>query len=477
MAYTDPVSLTELRTTFDASTSTITANKKLGQKDGWVSFELQTLTTTTNSLQSSIAWTQQDDQEVRAVMVRTTDTAAGATVTATLTVDTENARFLVDQTINASVAAINGTAQTVTAYSATTGPRVRLLRGVTYRLTVVTTGADVGITEAGVQLRGVRRGGAGGPAYVPMAFRATGNLDVDKINANLAAIAGDIEDSQDQRYTYGRCIFDLAGLTDTAAAALRQFPIRRPASGNAVEIVGVELVLTNATTAVVWTLSKSGDTTWPTISATAAGTNVEVYASTGIPMQVASHSSDTLLQLSASTSAGNTITYGYMVVHTRCDRWNQGSTLTRYTPTTFDASTSTAAATMQAQIDAIATAVAADTAASVDLRCECFTVRSLASGSSRTWRLPAGARRIIGTVAYIVGAVGPVATTTVVGTGLSGSSVVATATGATTLVAASDVASGTMNTDPTVLADDATVTTTISGGGTALFSMVLVWWS
>lgn len=474
-ALTSPVSITELRTELDAKTSTITSNKRLGQKDSCIPFRVESIS---SGGSSSIAWTQQDDQEIRAIMVRVTDTGTGATVTATVTGDDGTTTYLVDQDITVSVAAINGTVQASTDYRTTTGVRARLLAGVRYRMTVTSTGAAVGVTEASLQVRSVRRGGAGGPALVPNRLRSTGNLDVDLLNADILAIAGDIEDSQDARYTYSRQFFLLDGIADTSAAVLRQFPIRRVGTNNAIEVVSVEMVIVSATAGVTWTLSKVGDTLWPTIAIDTddATINGDRHAETSIPASVSSSSSDLVLQVAADTAAGNSITTGYLVVHTRADRWNQGSTLTRFTPTMLDSSSSTASTVVDAYITAIASRVTEDTAADVDLRVECFVARSLADGASKAWHVPSGAREILGSVAYIVGAAGSIATCTVVGTGLTGSSCAVTSTGATVRDVNTDAASGSMNNDPTDENDDATVTIAISGGVTADLVVLLVFW-
>lgn len=300
-----------------------------------------------------------------------------------------------------------------------------------------------------------------------------GNLDMEAVNDNFEAIAANIKRNLDARYTYSELHFDLDGVTNASAAVLRAFAIRRPAAGRGVEVCGVEVVIYAAGTEV-WTLACS-DTSWPSITVTAAGATTEATAISDMPVSVPSESADVTFTMSAG--AASTITRGYIVVHLRCDRGNQGTTHTPYSPTLINSATSTAASVINTQLDAATTAVGYDTANDVDLRCECFTVRSLASGSSAVWRLPSGARRILGSTQYIVGAAGSIATGTVTGTGLTGSSAAATATGATVLVATTDAASGTMNDDPTDTADDATVTIAITGAVTADLAYLLIWWS
>lgn len=480
MPFADPITLTELRTAFDAQTATITANKRLGQKDNEPSLRLATLADTTALLSRSIAWTQQSDQELRTMFLRVTDGTAGRVITATLTVDDIEDRadmWLLDQTFSVSVTTINGTTQASLDVRTTTGKRVRLLSGVRYRLDIANANAATTVSgpiEAGVQKRSTRRGGASGPALVPRAFRNLGNFPLDGINANLLAITGDLGDSQAQRYTYGTAFFDLSGMAAADVTKLRQVAIRRVGADNGIEVCGLELVVSNATAASTWALTKVGDTTFPTMTVTGGGADVEDFVVSNVPAGVTSSAADLVYQI---TGSAGSITRGYLVVHTRADRWSQGSTLTAPSTDLFNSATSTAAATLQAVTDAFAALVAADAAADVDLRCECFVVRALASGSSRTFRLPSGARRLLGTVAYIVAGVGSIATWTVTGTGLSGASNAVTGTGTGNLVAGTDAASGTMNDDPTDSADDATVTVTISGGVTADLSYIWVFWS
>ncbi len=307
----------------------------------------------------------------------------------------------------------------------------------------------------------------------PRRFENTGGtFDMEAANDNFEAIAANLDRNLGKRYTYSEQRFDFDGITEASAAVLRAFAIRRPAASNGVEVCAVEVVIF-AAGAVVWTVSCS-DTSWPSITVTAAGATTEATAISDMPVPVTSASTDLIFTLSPATAS--TITRGYLVVHLRCDRGNQGTSHASYAPALLNSASSTAAATINTELDALTTAVGHDTANDVDLRCECFSVRGLASGSSVVWRLPSGVREILGSTQYIVGAAGSIATGTVTGTGLTGSSAAATSTGATTLVAATDAASGSMNDDPTDTADDATVTIAITGGVTADLAYLLLWW-
>lgn len=462
----------------DDRTVSLLANAKAGQKDGEIPLRLASLASGADLSLRSIAWTQQDDQELRLLALRVTDTGAGRAVTATLTVDNGDDTYLVEHPISVAITTVIGTADGRTGFRTTTGIRVRLLKGVRYRLAIQNTSGSTinGPLQAVVQLRSRRRSEARRTQmpYVPRVFRSTENLDPESLNDNFRRIARDIAANLDQRYTYGPPMFlPLDGMTNASAQVLREFAIRRQAAALGLEVCSYEIVV-YATAGVTWTLTPS-DTTMPAVSVLTVGATTEAYAELAVPIPVSSAAADLLL--TATADAASTITRGYIVVHTRADRGNMGSSHAGYAPAMIDASTARDGATLDAIFTGLGLAADRDAANDKDLRVECFAIRTLASGSSVTLLLPSGARRILGTVAYIVGGVGTTATVTVTGTGLSGSSVAVVGTGATNRVAGTDSASGSLNDDPTDSADDATVTIAITGGGTANLAYVLVFWS
>lgn len=477
VAFTSTITAADLNANFDDKTTALLTNARSGRKDGVIPLRLGSLASSADLSLRSIAWTQQDDHELRVITIRATDTAARA-ISATLTVDNADTTFLVDQTISVALTTVNGTADARTDFRTTTGTRVRLLKGVRYRLAIVNTsgGTVGGPLQATIQVRTGRRseGLRNQVPLVPRRFRNTENLDVEALNDDLDAIARDIRANLDARYTYSPPIFlALDGVTDTSTAVLRELAIRRQASGLALEVCSYELVIYAAGT-VVWTLTPS-DTTLPTITATAAGATTEARSEITMPVPVTSSTSDILF--TASGAAASTITRGYIVVHTRADRGNMGTSHAGYTPVLFDAQTARSGATLDTELTGLGNAYDRDTANDIDMRVELFAIRSLASGSAVSLLLPSGLRRIVGTVGYIVGAANSVATITVTGTGLTGSSVAVTATGETARVAGTDTASGSMNNTPTTSADDATVTITISGGVTADLAYVIIFWT
>lgn len=170
--FTGVVSASVLNDNFDLQTAQLTTNSAAGQKDQLIFVWLASLTSATALSLRTVAWTQQDDAELRIVMARGTADAAGRNMTATLTVDggvtggvagTGDDTFLVDNTISATTATSVGAGAvdsrpSESDYRTTTGTRLRLLKGVRYRLTMVcNTAGTFTDAEAIVQCRSLRR--------------------------------------------------------------------------------------------------------------------------------------------------------------------------------------------------------------------------------------------------------------------------------------------------------------------------------
>jgi hypothetical protein len=305
-------------------------------------------------------------------------------------------------------------------------------------------------------------------ATIPHRFVTATNLDVEKINDNLEAGARAIQDNLDKRYTYSQLFFPVDGITDASAEVLRAFAIRRPGANNAVEVCGVEVVI-YAAGSVTWTLACS-DTTWPSITVTAAGATTEATASSGVPVSVPSSSSDLTFTLSAP--AASTITRGYLIVHLRCDRGNQGTSHAGYTPSLLNSASSTAGSVLDTELAALASAVSRDLASQYDLRCECFSTRSLAAGSSIVFRLPSGQRTRMRIQGYVVAA-----NTETVTFDQDSTSKAVTGTGVTSRATDGIAVSGGSNDDPMDSTDDSVITISNAGVASALLAYVLVWWS
>lgn len=162
MTLSGTVDITQLRTDLDANTSTLATSMAAGSKDHNHVLMLASLAAASPDpvAPRSIAWTQQDDQELRVIGLRVTDGTASRVVTVALTVDNGDTTFLLDQTVSTSITTIIGTADARVDYRTTTGTRLRLLKGVRYRLALQnTTGATTvsGPLLAFVQVRPYRR--------------------------------------------------------------------------------------------------------------------------------------------------------------------------------------------------------------------------------------------------------------------------------------------------------------------------------
>jgi hypothetical protein len=310
--------------------------------------------------------------------------------------------------------------------------------------------------------------------YVPHHFVDGENLDVEKLNDNLEAISRNTQRSLDARYTYSHLCMDFDGVTDASAEVLRQLAIRRFAADNAAEVFAVELVIYSAS-GVTWTLASS-DTSWPSISLATAGATTEATASSNIPVSITSASSDLTFTLSAS--GASTITRGYLVVHLRCDRGNQGTSHAGYFPTLLTSATTGIAGALDTELTALAAAVTRDTTNSLDLRAELYMVRNLAAGSNVVFRAPSGARRILGIAAYVVAAATEDVDFDVSG-GITNINVNVPGAGVATrdVGVASAGADATQDDDPTDATDDLTLTIADTGAASALLAYAIIWWS
>jgi hypothetical protein len=391
------LTLTDLRAEFQAVIDSLHVNRGAGDDLDYVIpfYRMSNLPAGLDELDRSIAWTQQDDAEVRALILRATDNSTnGHTVTATLTVDElagqgNNPRAMAGQTVATSCTSINGTEDVRVDLRTTTGTRVRLLKGVTYRLTVETTGTILAI-QALLQVRAVRRGADRFALPVlPHAFRGNGNLDSEKLNENLQALADESAIAIRRRYTYCPIVFPLDGITDTDAAVLRQFAIRAPTSGRATAICGVEFVVASGDPCT-WTLTHSESSPFPTVELTAAGVNSEQYAGAIVDIKV-DDAADTVLTLTANTSAGNQIDRGYLVVWLRSDRYAQGTAPTYYEAPRFDAGDTITALTVGDELTAAQAVIDADLAVDEDFRAITFVVRNLVANDKNTYNIPVGA--------------------------------------------------------------------------------------
>lgn len=307
-------------------------------------------------------------------------------------------------------------------------------------------------------------------ALIPNIFRTGGIVDGEDVNDNLRSLARDIKRSNDRRYTYSTVSIPLAGLTQTATQALRTIRFFRPVIASLVfpvEIVGMELSVFSATGAT-WSVSVTDDNgVTETLSTTTAGVTEEAYDATNRPLQMSTSQS---VDFVFSADASNTITAGFLVLHLRCDRHAQnGTTRVDYEPDLVDASTSSAGSVLDTQLAAAQTAVTADAANGIDLRCECVLARNFST--DQRWALPSGINRVgISMIGVLVAAAAEVVEFE---DGTNNTPV--TATGTSDIV--EDFSSlVTKSNDPTDTADDVPVSFTMQSSGPIALAYAFLWW-
>lgn len=321
-------------------------------------------------------------------------------------------------------------------------------------------------------------------SYVPRALYPSANLDVEAQNENLRAIARSIRLQMDARYSTTALRFPLDGVTNADATIARTFSIQAPATLQ-FQIVRVELVI-YAAVGATWTATATtaANTDWPGVSVDTVDVTTEAYGSQDAPLSPNANQGGTVNIVVASASA-STITRGYLVIHVTTDRGVHGSTdfVTGYRPTLFSSSTSTSGVTLDAEMQAIATAVAQETGAQLDVRIQCFAVRNLASGASTSITLPSLKRNGADAQALFVRALAPVGATVtgtvdVAGATPAASKAVAGAGVGTASDGTATFASADLN-DPQTAASDLTLTIArgADGGAVAPLCYLLVWWA
>jgi hypothetical protein len=159
--FTGTTSATTLNANFDDATATITAQADDGAKDQTVHLYLASLASGADLSVRSVAFTMQDDMEVRVFVARVTDTGVRA-ISASVEVENGDSTFLSGYTMSLSVTTAAGTVDTRPTsldLRTATGRRIRLLRGVRYRMAFQNTsgGTVTGPLQLMLQLRTVRR--------------------------------------------------------------------------------------------------------------------------------------------------------------------------------------------------------------------------------------------------------------------------------------------------------------------------------
>lgn len=458
MTLSGTTSATAIRTDFDAVRALLEVDDEQ-DTDFVVPLRLTSLTDAMTERDRSITFTPRDDYELRVLSLSATNTITpGIVVTATLTVYNGDTSYLLDKTISTSVTTIVGTADSRLDFRTVTGDRVRLVKGVRHQLTIsVNTGpAAIDVTIACLLLRCIPKGADKFVSTVPNAFATGENLDGDKLNDNLRALADDVNSAMERRQcrSFGIIYFD--GVTQASNAVLRAIPLRLYGATDNLTIEGFEVVL-YATDAVDWTATVSGSSSVvpPVLTLTGGGATVEVYGQVPQPFSLTSDSADALLTL--ATAGTSTITRGYVVVHYSYDRT---ASLSRVVPEAFHA-TDLTVADLNTAIAAASTG-ATDDAAALCRTHELFIARAL-GGSAMAFQMPSGKRQHIRVQGW---AVGPAAHTARIAIGSTTLDI--GTTGSTTRVYGESATSGTVTDDPTDPTDDVTVTISRQAGASNL---------
>jgi hypothetical protein len=156
--FTGTITESALRSNFDDKTATLTANAASGRTDHVVFVHRLNLDTSDDISVRSIDFTPVDDYEVRLLRLTLTDGTASRTVAATVTVTDGDTTFLLDKTISVTGTTAVGTSNANLDLRTVSGDRLRLLKGVSYRLAIGAPSAGpVTSAQASLVLRSVRR--------------------------------------------------------------------------------------------------------------------------------------------------------------------------------------------------------------------------------------------------------------------------------------------------------------------------------
>lgn len=151
--FTGTVAAATLNANFDDKTSTLSTQATAGQKDANIVLRVVGLDTGTALALRVLDFTAPDDMEIRVIRLEVTDTGTGADVTASVGESDGADITIVGGPYTVTVAGINGTSRgTLDCRTTTANYRMRLVRGVRYRLTLSTTAAVTSAT-ATLQVR------------------------------------------------------------------------------------------------------------------------------------------------------------------------------------------------------------------------------------------------------------------------------------------------------------------------------------
>lgn len=314
-------------------------------------------------------------------------------------------------------------------------------------------------------------------ARVPHVFATGETLSPSRINSNFEAIARDVKDVMDQRFSYSSFTLEWVGIADTADTELRSYYIQAP---YAWEVVGVELVGYDGAS-VTCTLSATGFTSgWENVAVAMAGANTRAKQDANFVARAAAEAN---VKFTLSVSGTATIDRCYAVIHIRADRGNAGQTYTEYRPSNalrVLPGAASSASELNTEFSTIETSVSQASAATRQMRIQVFTRRSFSStvASDRAVRVPATGMTLRRLALYVVGAVGPTVTGAVLdetSTGVSSLSLATTGATSTASINGNTTDTQSFN-DPDDTADDYYLRFTHSGVGTVNLAYLVVFW-
>ncbi len=156
--FTSTVTAATLNANFDDARAAMTANAILGQVDACVFHKSLLLDSDGSAVKDFVDFVPEDDYEIRVLRVFAEDAVASQVVTASVTVANGDTTFLCDQTVTAAVTTTaGGIVQNTTDLRTVTAVRVRLLKGVPYRLKLARDTGIISDARAELLLRTIRR--------------------------------------------------------------------------------------------------------------------------------------------------------------------------------------------------------------------------------------------------------------------------------------------------------------------------------
>jgi hypothetical protein len=156
--FTSTVTAATLNANFDDARAAITSQAVAGQIDLAIHHKSLLLAGTGTDVKDFVDFIPEDDYEVRVLRVYATDVTAGQVVTASVVVANGDTTFLVDQSITVSVTTGASTVVQASAdFRTVTGTRVRLLKGVPYRLKLSRDTGTIDEARAMLLVRTIRR--------------------------------------------------------------------------------------------------------------------------------------------------------------------------------------------------------------------------------------------------------------------------------------------------------------------------------